>query len=128
MDIISVRAHGVIDYIVAVLLVVAPFILGFANGGPAMWVPIILGIVLAAYSLMTRYPYSVAALIPLPVHLGLDVASGILLLISPWLFGFSQLVWWPHVIVGAAEIVIALCTQRRPFSGDATPEVEPRGP
>lgn len=128
MDIISVRAHGVIDYIVAVLLVVAPFILGFANGGPAMWVPIILGIVLAAYSLTTRYPYSVAALIPLPVHLGLDVASGILLLISPWLFGFSQLVWWPHVIVGAAEIVIALCTQRRPFSGDVTPDVEPRGP
>ncbi len=106
------RVHGIIDYIVGALLILAPFILGFADGTAAQWVPIILGAGALLYSLLTDYELGVARVIPMPVHLGLDNASGLLLAASPWLFGFAHRIWWPHVLVGVSEIVIPLLTQR----------------
>ena len=111
---IPTRVHGIIDYVVGALLILAPYLLGFADGTAAQWTPIILGVLVLVSSLMTRYELSVAKIIPMPVHLGLDIASGVLLLASPWLFGFADRVWLPHVVVGAAEIVIAALTQRHP--------------
>jgi cbb3-type cytochrome oxidase subunit 1 len=111
---ISTKAHGIIDYIVAVLLIAAPYILGFANGGAAQWVPMLLGASIIVYSLLTRYEMSVAKLIPMPLHLGIDAIGGLLLIASPWLFGFADLIWWPHVLVGVAEIAVVAMTQRRP--------------
>lgn len=110
---ISVRAHAIIDYVVGVLLILAPFILGFADGGAAMWVPILLGASTIVYSLLTRYQLAAAQLIPFKVHLGLDAASGLLLLVSPWLFGFADLIWWPHVLVGLAELGVVAMTDRK---------------
>jgi hypothetical protein len=109
---IPTRVHGIIDYVVGIVLILAPYILGFADGTAAQWVPMILGIAALIYSLLTRYELSMAKIIPMPVHLGLDVASGLLLAASPWLFGFADRIWWPHVLVGAMEIVIALMTAR----------------
>ena len=109
---IPTRVHGIIDYIVGLLLIAAPFLFGFADGTAAQWVPIILGLSALVYSLLTKYELSAAKIIPMPVHLGLDVASGLLLAASPWLFGFSEMVWLPHVVVGVAEIIIPLLTQR----------------
>ncbi len=65
-------------------------------------------------SAITRYELSVAKIIPLGAHLGVDLATGILLAISPWLFGFADVIWWPHLLVGLMEIVVSLMTERRP--------------
>jgi hypothetical protein len=72
---IPTHVHGTINYIVCTLLILAPFILGFADGTPAQWVPIILGASAMFYSLLTDYELGVARVIPMPVHLGLDIAS-----------------------------------------------------
>ena len=111
---ISTRTHGVIDYVVGILLIVAPYVLGFDDGSAAQWVPMILGASAIVYSLLTAYELSVARLIPMPVHLGLDMSSGVLLAASPWLFGFADRIWWPHVMVGLMEIVVPLMTSRQP--------------
>ena len=55
-----------------------------------------------------------ARLIPTKVHAGLDYGVGLLLIASPWIFGFSHIVKWPHVIIGLFEIAAALSTQRVP--------------
>ncbi len=100
---------------VGVLLILAPFIFGFAYGGAAMWVPILLGLSIIVYSALTRYELSAKRVIPFKTHLGLDVAGGLLLLVSPWLFGFADLIWWPHVIVGLAELgVVAMTNKTEP--------------
>jgi hypothetical protein len=111
---IPTRIHGVIDYLVGLLLIAAPFLLGFADGTAAQWVPMILGAGAILYSLMTNYELGLVKVIPMPVHLGLDIGSGALLAVSPWLFGFADRIWWPHVLVGVMEIVIPLMTNRRP--------------
>lgn len=106
---IDSRTHAIIDYVVGVLLILAPFIFGFATGGPAQMVPMILGAGIIVYSLLTRYEISIAKLIPYQVHLVIDILGGLLLLVSPWLFGFANEIWWPHVLVGIAELgVVAL--------------------
>ena len=111
---IPTRVHGIIDYLTGVLLIAAPFIFGFADGTAAQWLPIMLGAMTIAMSLLTRYELSIAKIIPLPVHLVVDVASGLLLAASPWLFGFADRIWWPHLLVGLVEIVVPLLTRRQP--------------
>lgn len=111
---ISSRIHGIIDYLVAALLLVAPFLFGFADGGPAQMVPTILAFAILLVSLLTRYELSAAKLIPYPIHLAVDLLVGALLLISPWLFDFAEQIWWPHVLVGVLSfIVVALSWGRR---------------
>jgi hypothetical protein len=109
---INTRLHGILDYVVGIVLIGAPFLLGFANGGPEMWVPIIVGASALVYSLMTRYELGVVKIIPMPVHLLLDAMSGVLLAASPWLFGFADQIWIPHVLFGLLEIGAAAMTQR----------------
>jgi hypothetical protein len=112
MQVISTRTHGVIDYVVGILLILAPWLFGFATGGIEQWLPVILGLILIVSSLMTDYELSIAKVIPMPVHLGLDMASGALLAVSPWLFGFADVIIWPHLLVGIMEIGVALMTKR----------------
>jgi hypothetical protein len=102
-----------IDYGFGVLLIIAPFLLGFATGGAEQWVPTILGIAIIGMSLMTDYELSLARVIPMPMHLGVDVLGGILLAASPWLFGFSGRIYLPHLILGLVEIGTALMTVSR---------------
>ncbi len=90
----------------------APFILGFATGRPAQWVPILLGAGIILYSLLTQYELAAVKIIPFSTHLSLDAAGGLLLLVSPWLFGFADVIWWPHVLVGLAEIGVVALTNR----------------
>ncbi|KAA0012610.1 hypothetical protein F0A17_06600 [Billgrantia pellis] len=114
MRFISTRMHGMVDYVMGLLLIVAPFLFGFATGGAAQWVPIILGVVMLAQALMTKYELGLVHLIPMPVHLTMDLLSGALLLVSPWLFGFADTVYLPHVILGLLEIGASLTTEKAP--------------
>ena len=113
---ISTRVHGMIDYLVGVLLIVAPYALGFADGTAAQFVPVLLGVFVIVYSLVTQYELSILKLIPISVHLILDAAWGLLLIASPWLFHFADVVWLPHVVVGIVDIGVVLLTQRRRLS------------
>ncbi len=110
---ISSRTHGFIDYAMGILLIVAPWLLGFADGTAAQWVPVVLGIVMLGQAVMTDYELGLTRVIPFSVHLAMDFALGILLAASPWLFGFSGRVYWPHLILGLAEIGVAAMTTRR---------------
>ncbi len=111
MRFIPTRVHGYLDYLMGILLIAAPWILGFSDAGAAMWVPVILGIALILYSLITAYEVSIVNLIPFSTHLILDGLSGLLLTVSPWIFGFAALIWWPHVLFGLLEIGAAMFTK-----------------
>lgn len=113
---ISTRTHGMLDYLIGILLILAPFVLGFATGGPEMWVPIIIGAAVILYSLMTAYELGATNVISMSTHLWLDIIGGALLALSPWIFGFSDVVYLPHLIVGLIEMGTALMTERVPHS------------
>jgi hypothetical protein len=115
MRFIPTRLHAPLDYIVGVALIAAPWIFQFAAHTAATVVAIALGIGLILYSLFTNYELGVWKVAPMAVHNLIDIAAGVLLAGSPWLFGFadeSANVWVPHLVVGLAAIFLGLTTKQ----------------
>jgi SPW repeat len=108
--------HGMLDYPAGILLIAAPWIFGFSDvGGAAVAVPIAVGALIILQSLITDYELSIADILPLPAHLSMDVLLGVVLALSPVLFGFTDEganAWVPHVVAGIALIGSGLMTRR----------------
>lgn len=119
MKILSPFVHGIIDYAVGILLLLAPTLFGF-EGTPEI-LSYVLGAGHIAYSLITRYPLSIAKLIPFPIHGMIESAAGLFLLASPWLFGFADDEVARNFFIGSALAVglVVLLTRYR-----TTPEEE----
>lgn len=118
MRVIPTKVHGVLDYILGLALFFAPEIFQFGEvGGAAVAIPRILGIATIIYSLITHYEWGIAKILPMSAHLALDMMAAILLIISPFLFGFVDAganAWLPHIIVGVLELLVATSTQTEP--------------
>ena len=115
--------HGALDYIVAVALICAPMIFGFMSvGGAAVIIPIVLSIGLFLYSLFTKYEWGLVKVLGMPYHLVIDVLASLLLIVSPFIFGFYDPtmwnVWVPHVAVGVAVILVVIFSQTQPGRDD----------
>jgi hypothetical protein len=92
----------------------SPWVLGFTRGGAETWLPVIVGLLTIAYSLLTDYELGASPVLSMKTHLIFDIVGGILLISSPWLFGFAEYIWVPHVIFGMIAIGVALCTKPVP--------------
>ena len=114
MRFIDTKIHAVIDYLMGFLLIVAPWIFGFADGGAEQWVPVILGLGTIFYSLITDYEYGLLKVLSVKAHLMIDLIAGIFLAASPWIFGFADDVYLPHLILGIAEIGASCFTKKHP--------------
>ena len=118
MKLIPTKIHGILDYVVGIALILAPWIFGFSMvGGAAVYIPQILGVGLILYSVFTKYELGIFKLIPMPVHLTFDFIASAFLALSPWLFGFSDQAWnaWvPHVLVGVVVIIVVLVSEKEP--------------
>jgi hypothetical protein len=111
---ISSRVHTFIGLVGGLLLVFAPNLFGFTDNTAAMNVSIAVGLFIIFSELFTTSPSSPVKLIPMKVHIILDVLTGLFLAVSPWLFNFmnndepSQ--WVPHLVVGIFVVGYALLT------------------
>jgi hypothetical protein len=113
-QIIPTRIHGILDYASALFLILAPYLFGFSTGGPEQLVAQATGLAIVAISLLTRYELAIWRVIPFPLHLGADLLVGVLLLPAPWLFGFSDMIVWPYILVGVLGFVVPLLSMRHP--------------
>lgn len=111
---LSTKAHGIIDYIFGVTLIVTPFVMGFDDDRAATWVLVIAGFGAILYSLLTDYELGVYRRIPMLAHLTLDVVAGAFLTVSPWLFGFTDRISSPHLLAGMISLIIPVLTTRYP--------------
>ncbi len=119
MRFLPTRVHALLDYSTGLLLIALPFLLGLTRGssetwGAEAWIPIALGSAAIVYSLLTNYELGLLRILPMPVHLMLDAGSGVLLAASPWLFGFADRIYLPHLILGFLEISASLITRTVP--------------
>jgi hypothetical protein len=113
MQFISRNIHGVLDYVVGILLLIAPMLLGFSDVPGARNAAIASGAVTLVYSILTNYECGLIRVLPFGVHLTLDALSGLFLIASPWLLGFADRVTTPHVVVGIIELVVVACTRKQ---------------
>jgi hypothetical protein len=106
MKIISTKVHGILDYAVAMFLILLPFMLGQDYSSLATLVFISAGIFTIIYSLFTNYEYSLRKIISMQTHLQLDTVQAIVLIASPWILGFYQIVFVPFLVVGILELLV----------------------
>jgi hypothetical protein len=125
MHLISRRFHGVLDYLVGLLLIFMPKILGFDPSGMETKILHVLGAAALVYSVCTRYELGIVKVLSFRAHLALDVVHGLVLATSPWLFAFADRVWKPHVLLGLLEFAVIAMTRTAPSerrtSGPGTP-------
>ena len=120
MRFIPTRVHGLIDYIWGLVVGTAPWVFGFADNGPATYVAWAFGVGAILYSLLTDYEVGLLPVIPVRIHLPLDVVAGAVFAASPWIFGFAGRVFWPHLLFGLFSVVAGLTTETIPRSPDRT--------
>jgi hypothetical protein len=82
-------AHGLLEYGAGVLLLAAPFLLGF-DSDAATALSIIAGLGVLVLAAATASSTGLAKVIPLGVHVLLDLAVVAVLVAAPFLFGFSD--------------------------------------
>lgn len=108
---IPARLHGLIEYVAGVLFVVAPFLLGFDDGG-AVASSIVVGVGLLAVAAATEGPTGLIDQVPIAVHVGLDYLLAALLIAAPFLFRFSEegepTAWF--IAFGIAHLLITIGT------------------
>ncbi len=109
--------HAYFDYIGGIGLLAAPFVFGFFHvGGAAVIIPMVLGVGLIVYSLLTNYELGIPGLkvLPMSYHLIFDLVASVFLALSPFLFGFihqAPNVWLPHIILGVVVILLVAVSQ-----------------
>jgi hypothetical protein len=117
LRVIPTAVHGIIDYASSGALFTTPTLLGLNDMPPSARTLRLASGGAVASSLLTDYELGVVKLIPMPVHLTLDVMSGALLAASPWLFGFAKdngpRYWLPHALMGTTEVLVALMSKTR---------------
>jgi SPW repeat-containing protein len=121
---IPTSVHGVLDYLTGSALLAAPELLRLKDVPSSAFAFRLAGGGAAAYSLLTDYELGARKIVPMPVHLMLDAASGALLAASPWVFGFAKngtRYWLPQVLVGLFEILAAGTTKTQPSYHEVKP-------
>ncbi len=116
MRIVSTNIHGLFDYLLGVYLITLPWLFGYAViGGPATWIPVVLGVWLIAYSLLTDYEWGLVKSIPVRGHLILDLVVGATLFLSIPFFGFfDTTAWIPHTAAAVLIVAGGLFTRQEP--------------
>lgn len=109
---LSSRIHSYLDYPVMLVIILSPWLFGFSEHAKATLVPVVIGVIGLFYGLLTDYETSFARRLPMRAHIGMDMACGAFLALSPWLFSFAYYVFWPHVLLGLIEVGAALVTVR----------------
>lgn len=109
------------DYLIAVVLMISPWLFGFTGDDGAMGAAVGCGAGLLLLSLLTDDESGLFPIVPFRVHLFLEIALGALLAASPWLLGFAYAVYWPHLVLGALLAGNAMMTR-----GPALPRFQPR--
>ncbi len=118
MQLIPTKVHGILDYVSGGLFIASPWLFGFSDNEAAKWVPVAAGMSTLGLSAMTDYETGVSRQIPMQTHLTADIATGVLLAASPWLFGFAKKTYLPHVLFGMLEIGAGLLTEKVPSDGE----------
>src|SRR4051794_37658284 len=111
--------HGVVDYSVGAMLLVSPWVVDLDKATSAgVWVAVLGGLALMLSSAVTDYEGSILKRwLTMPQHLALDAVLALILIATPFVFGFADegtYAWLPFVGAGVIELVSAAITKTPP--------------
>jgi hypothetical protein len=104
--------HGVLDYVLAALLIAAPFVIGW-DSDAATALSIAAGVAVLMLGAFTAWTTGIVKSIPPVAHAMLDYALAALLIAMPFLLGFSDdgTASAFFVVCGVLAILLAVATR-----------------
>jgi len=110
MKFISIRIHGLLDFVTVIAFVVIPKVFDL-NGIPAQ-LSYALALIHLLMTLLTKFPFGVVKLIPVKLHKIVELLVGPILVIAPWVLGFSKIesARDVYVVMGLVIIVVGATT------------------
>jgi hypothetical protein len=111
---IPLALHGLIEYGVGVLTIVAPFGFDF-DDDLAIAIAIVLGTAIVIFGLATQAPTGVFRTLPLDSHIVLDYVIAVILIAAPFVGGFTddETALAYFLIVGVGFGALAILTRYR---------------
>lgn len=112
---ISPDAHGIIDYVASIALIIGPFILKLGDSSPvAKWLPIGAGIAGIMLGIFTKYRYSIFKVIPLDLHLAINLAAATAFGAIPFIFALTGLDAAFFFVNAATVYLVVALTDNQP--------------
>jgi prepilin signal peptidase PulO-like enzyme (type II secretory pathway) len=110
---LPLRFHAAIEPLIGIVLIAAPWIFGFSDANDAKTLCIVLGIIVIIAGALTDWRVSLVRLIPLRMHLMTDLLIALVLIVSPFVLGFSGNGGATRfvIIAGVLEAIAALSTR-----------------
>ncbi len=111
---LPLNAHAASEPLLVVVLLIAPFLLGFDDVGAPTALSIVAGLAILIVAMSTCWRLSLVKVIPVRVHAVIDLGLGALLIASPFLFGFSDdsdAATAFFIVFGVLEILATLATR-----------------
>ncbi|QIO70595.1 hypothetical protein HA459_00545 [Rhizobium leguminosarum bv. trifolii] len=124
MRFLPTMVHGVLDYLVGLLVLALPFILGLQ--GPQIWALVAIGVLVIIYSALTDYELGLVRYLRIRFHLLLDAVFGLVMLSIPSLLDPADARWLNYVLGVLALALVAITDVRalgtaapnNPFEGE----------
>ncbi|UHG94255.1 SPW repeat domain-containing protein [Spirosoma oryzicola] len=113
-SVVSTKGHAVLDYLVGTVMIGVPWLLGFSYDLRAMWPLATAGGLVLLLAVVTDYEGGLSKKLLMMLHLAFDRLIGSLLGASPWLLGFADRIFLPHLILGLLLLALGLLTERLP--------------
>lgn len=129
MKVLNGMMHGLIDYASVLIFALGPTVSGFT--GPQAKICYVLAFVHLLLTLATKFPLGVLKAVPFPTHGAIELLVSILLVVLPWIAGFSAGVNSRNffLFMGLIIFVVWLVTDYRGSGRTetaSTPAVPPR--
>ena len=132
---ISTKFYGVMNYLIGAALMLTPWYIHDNNGiliykeptvGAALFFPMIIGWLQLVMGFFSASKHGVIRQFPMKMHFFLDVITGSFLFATPFVYGFSDNICWPQMLLGALLVIFGVFTQSSPFT-TPPPHARPQG-
>jgi predicted cobalt transporter CbtA len=113
--------HAAMEPLIGIVLIAAPWIFGFSHTNDAKVLCIVLGILVIIGGAMTDWRVSLVRVIPLRAHLMWDLLIALVLIVAPFVLGYSDQGGATRftIIAGVLEAMAALGTRWDPAEAAA---------
>jgi len=112
---VPLSLHVLIEYGIGVLTIVAPFLFSF-DATAAKLVSVLVGVGVLVLAVMTDAPTGIARSLPVASHVVLDYVLALFLVVTPFVFGFSDdddAATAYFIVLGVGYVLLAVLTRYR---------------
>jgi hypothetical protein len=114
---ISTTFFGFFSYVIALITMASPWLFGFVHfGGASLFIPLLFGWFHLIMAIFSNTKAGMVGVFPIQMHCVLNVLSGFILLVSPWLYAFSPNVFLPHLILGGLIFLSGILVKNSPLT------------